>query len=170
MIIFIIVLLAVILIDQISKIIVLKTLDLSDTHYLIKDFLYITKVYNPGAGWGLGSNATWLLCLVSVIAALAMIYFAIKYKSFLEKSYLLRIAAGLIVGGTIGNLIDRFLTVIKQRKGVVDFIGMWIGKYEWPTYNIADAALVVGLILIAIWGIFLYGKEENPTNDEEIHS
>lgn len=169
MIIFIIALFLVVLIDQISKILVLHGIGADETHYLIKDFLYITKVYNKGAGWGIGSGSTWLLCLISLVASALMIYFVIQYKSLIIKNKMLAVAAGLIVGGTIGNLIDRFLTVIKSREGVVDFIGMWIGNYQWPVYNIADAALVVGII-IAFIALMINNDKEKSANEEEIHS
>lgn len=156
-----IVAIAVLIIDQITKLVALKTLDESDTNYIIKDFLYLTKVFNKGAGWGMGSSATWLLALISLIATGAIGYLIFKYIKKSKGNMILAIAAGLVLGGTAGNLIDRWMTVFNAREGVVDFIGMWIGNYSWPVYNIADAALVVGVILFAIWGIFLYDKKSN---------
>ncbi len=157
---------SVILIDQITKIVIMNTFSVDETKYLIKDFLFLTKVYNKGAGWSILSDKTIVLVLVSLIASAVIIYLIIKYFKMLKENILLSISCGLILGGTVGNLIDRFLTVIKQREGVVDFVGMWIGNYQWPVWNIADAALVVGIILIAVWGILFYGKKgDNDEND-----
>lgn len=170
---------AVLLIDQISKIIVMVRLDETDYNELIKDFLYFTKVYNKGAGWGMGSGATWLLAIISIAATAAISYGIYKYIKTFKDNKVLAIAAGLCLGGTAGNLIDRVLTVVKARDGVVDFIGMYIGSYEWPVYNIADAALVVGIILFAVWGFFLYDRKAPVNNlnsdkeaedDKEVHS
>lgn len=152
---------AVVLIDQITKLLTLLFVDSSDEIYLIKGFIYITKEFNTGAGWSILSDNTALLMLISLVASIAIIYIIYKYIKSFKENKLLSISLGLILGGAVGNLIDRFLTVINQRDGVVDMVGTWIASYHWPTWNIADGMLVVGVILLAVWAIFFAGKEKN---------
>lgn len=154
----------VVLLDQITKLIVLINVSEGDSIYLVNKFLYITKTFNTGAGWSIMDDNTIILLAISCAATAILSYIIVKYiKSFINQK-LLTISLGFILGGCFGNLIDRFLTVIHQRDGVVDFVGMWIGKYQWPIWNIADAFLVVGIIILAIWMLFFTDKKEK-TND-----
>lgn len=136
--------------DQITKVII-------DTNYLegqvvsvvIKDFFSITKVHNTGAAWGIFDNATLLLAIFSLILA-AFIFFA-----FLQvKPALLKLAAGLIFVGAIGNVVDRF------RLGyVVDFLSFRLfGFYDFPVFNVADICVVSGTIGIMIFLLFYSSK------------
>ena len=153
--------LSIILLDQITKIVVEVTLTERDYITVIKNFFYFTKSYNTGAGWSLLEEYPLILAFVSLIASAVMIYLIYKNINFFKKNKLPSIAIALALGGCIGNMIDRFLTVFKARDGVIDFLGMYIGSYTWPTYNIADVALVVGIIIFAIWALFFMDKVEN---------
>jgi hypothetical protein len=64
------------------------------------------------------------------------------------------ICMALAIGGCVGNMVDRFMTVFHLREGVIDFVGMYIFNYGWPIYNVADIALVLGIVLFAIWALF----------------
>lgn len=167
MIISLIIAFVVLILDQASKLYIVKNYELDEINYVIKDFLYITRTENPGAGWSMLSDATWLLCIISLLATAALVYIIVVYvKKF--KNILLAVSLGMILGGTAGNLIDRFLTTIKVRDGVVDMVGMWIGSYQWPIWNVADGFLVVGVILLGIWGV-IYLDRRRP-DDKEVHS
>ncbi len=100
---------------------------------------------NTGAAFGLFPDQTLLLVIVSGIGiAFILVYAFIMYRRypFLD-SWLSRVALGLILGGTIGNLIERIRYLLGQLGGVTDFIHIgW-----WPPFNLADSAVVVGVIL-----------------------
>lgn len=135
------VLFMIILIDQISKFVAfnLQTNNIK----VIKDFFYITKVKNTGAAWGSFSGQMWLFYIVSVIA----IYFLYKiYKESSFRAAYFKYALLLMLGGTIGNLIDRVLL-----NYVRDFLNFYIFTYDYPVFNVADIALVIGVGLVMIY-------------------
>ena len=164
------------LLDQLTKIIVEYTISGHTHAKLINDFLYITKTYNTGAGWSIMDDNTLVLALISLLATIALCYITyIMLKEF-KKNVLPGVAMSLVLGGCVGNMIDRFLTVFNARDGVIDFVEMYIFDYSWPVYNVADIALVAGIIVFAIWAIFFEGKgkkkdtiikEENSDNASE---
>lgn len=134
-------LLIIVLIDQISKFVVfnLKT----DNIEVVKNFFYLTKVKNTGAAWGAFSGQMWLFYVISAIA----IYFLFKIyrESSLRKAYF-NLSILLILGGTIGNLIDRLVFFY-----VRDFLNFYIFTYDYPVFNVADIALVIGVGLVMIY-------------------
>lgn len=165
--------LGVVLLDQISKLIIELTYAQGESTTIIKNFLYITKEYNTGAGWSLFSNNTVLLTLFSLICSVGFSYLIYRMcKTFKDKKVFC-IALAFILGGTVGNLIDRFLTSINQRKGVVDFIDVMLGSYDYPVFNLADSFLVVGVIMAIIDIIFFMDKrkkKESEPVEEDIQS
>jgi signal peptidase II len=103
---------------------------------------------NTGAAFGLFPNQTFILAMVSAVGiAFILVYTFVIYRRypFLD-SWLSRVALGLLLGGTIGNLIDRSLYLLGWVDGVTDFI--YIGW--WPPFNLADSSVVVGVILFII--------------------
>ena len=106
-------------------------------------FFRITHVHNTGAAFGLFPEQSLLLTIFAMIAATVVLFFVLyghRYFPWLESTYMM-LTFGLVLGGTVGNLIDRF------RFGyVTDFIDF---SY-WPTFNIADSAVTVGVILFAL--------------------
>ncbi len=137
----------VIILDQISKWLVVKYLPLYDRVSLLP-FLDVTHVRNPGAAFGIFSelpeNARLIFfAAVLVTAVVVILYFLDKTG---PKDMLLRFSLGLILGGAIGNSIDRF-----RLRYVTDFIDFhWFGNpaLHWPPFNIADSAITIGVILI----------------------
>jgi len=165
----IIIVLVTIIIDFISKIVVMNTMILGQEVTIIPNLLKFRFVYNTGAAFSSMDDATWLLCIISLVASIGLGYLVYKYHDY-KKRCLLSTALSLVMGGTIGNFIDRFLTVIHSRNGVVDFIELYIGKVNIignSTFNIADAFLVVGVILIVIDLIFFDMKKPNVIRKEE---
>ena len=137
----------------------------------IPNVLDLTLTYNTGAAWSLFDNNTLPLAILSLIASIIIIVFVLKNDWKTKKLYSL--STCMLLAGTYGNMIDRFMTVFGLRKGVVDMIDFiplnWInGKINgqsFPTFNVADAFLVVGVIILAIDILFLeerrnkkYGK------------
>jgi signal peptidase II len=142
--------LLVIIIDQLSKFWIIGRLLPGETLWDI-GFLRIIHVLNSGAAFGIFKNATTILIIVDFIGIAVILYLVFVMRRqwpFLDKM-LVRISIGLILGGTIGNLIDRI------RVGqVTDFIDFKI----WPVWNVADSSVTVGVILLAYCLLFLADK------------
>jgi signal peptidase II len=123
--------LTIIILDQLTK-------------QLVKNFTNLRIVMNPGSLWGLFPNTTNLLAWLSVIIVGVFLY---NYEKIQKSDLKVKIGSSLIVGGAVGNLIDRVLY-----KSVIDFIRIgW-----WPSFNIADSAITIGVILLICYTL----KEE----------
>ncbi len=134
---------SVVILDQITKYLALEYLQLNTPVPLIKNFLNLTLVYNRGAAFGLLQNQLLLFILVTCFTVGLIIY---NLKSN-NNSLLLKIALSLILGGAVGNLIDRV------RFGfVVDFLDLRV----WPVFNLADS--VITLAAVALTWELLFNK------------
>ncbi len=142
----------IILIDQMSKIIISSFLSLSESIKVIKNFFYITYVHNYGGAWSLFNNKVTLL----VIATLIIIFILIKYMTKFKINKRNIIGFGLLFGGILGNLIDRVCFGY-----VKDFLDFKIFGYNYPVFNIADIAIVLGVILLAI--AIIKGEDKNES-------
>ena len=132
--------LIVLLLDQLSKWGVSRIIALGDSVPLIPSVVYLTHIRNTGAGFGLFQGRQWLLIWISVIVLGVIFYLWDKIP---EKKYV-QIGVGFILGGTLGNLIDRLFY-----GAIVDFIDFRF----WPAFNVADSALTIGAILLGIYFI-----------------
>ncbi|TKJ17755.1 signal peptidase II [Candidatus Woesearchaeota archaeon B3_Woes] len=110
------------------------------TKYLVK-VLNISYITNSGSLFGLFKGASSILAWLSIVI---IGLFLFNYDKIQKGDWKLKLGSGLVVGGAIGNLIDRILY-----QGVIDFINLRI----WPSFNIADSALSVGIILLIIYFI-----------------
>ncbi|MEH6940527.1 signal peptidase II [Bacillus sp. JJ722] len=138
--------LVIIALDQITKILIVKNMDLGESITIIENFLYITSHRNPGAAWGILPGRMWFFYIITVIVVIALVYYIQKMA---KTHILLGISLGLMLGGAIGNFIDRVI-----RKEVVDFVDTYIFGYNFPIFNVADAALTVGVALLMIFMFF----------------
>ena len=133
--------LLVLIADQLSKIWIRSSLDLGESLFDIGLFR-LTHIQNTGAAFGLFQDQSFALTIIAIISIVALLVFFLlfsRHSTILSKG-LSKPALGLILGGTIGNLVDRL------RLGcVTDFIDFGI----WPAFNIADSAITVGVILFA---------------------
>lgn len=142
--------LVVIAIDQFTKWLIVKNMELGESIPIIDNVLYITSHRNRGAAWGILQNQMWFFYIITVIFVIGVIYYIQKYG---KQDRLLGLSLALILGGAIGNFIDRV-----WRKEVVDFIHTYIFSYNFPVFNIADSALCIGVALILIQTL-LEGKK-----------
>jgi len=140
----------VIAIDQISKWLIVKNMELGTSIPIIDNVLYITSHRNRGAAWGILENKMWFFYIITVVFVVFIVFYMKKYA---KTDKLLGISLGLILGGAIGNFIDRVF-----RQEVVDFIHVYIFSYNYPVFNIADSALCIGVVLIIIQTV-LEGKK-----------
>jgi|SRR5690625_3025113 len=132
----------VIAIDQLTKWVVIKQMELYEQIPVIADFFYITSHRNKGAAWGILQDQMLFFYIITVIVTVGVVYYMEKYT---KGNILLSISLSLILGGAIGNFIDRLF-----RKEVVDFLDFIIFGYDFPIFNVADSALVIGVILVFI--------------------
>lgn len=127
--------LLVMLVDRIAKIFVEKFLD-GKIVDVIKNFFYLTCVNNEGAAFSILENKILLLSLLGILALVFLIYFVTKYNKN-------NIGYFFLIGGIIGNLIDRIFLGY-----VIDFIGFNIFSYSFPIFNIADIFIVLGALFV----------------------
>ena len=138
----------VILFDQVTKLIVIRNLPLGDSKPIIKDVFEFHHIHNTGSAWGMFSGKTWALAIVSVILSAALCY--VIYNLLHSPYYrFMRFLFACILGGAIGNMIDRF------RLGyVTDFL--YFKLINFPVFNVADIFVTVPIILLVLLFIFKY--------------
>ena len=130
----------VFVLDRWSKAIVLSSFVPGESRIVVPRLLWWTYVQNTHGAFGLFGNSPLLLI---ILAILVLAIFAYAFRDAVQRSTLVRIAFGLIVGGAIGNIVDRF-----QHQWVVDFIDF---KTIWPNvFNVADSAITVGVALLVL--------------------
>lgn len=132
----------VIVLDQITKWLIVSKMEFGQSITIIDHVLYITSHRNRGAAWGILQGQMWLFYAITLIVIAAIVYYIQKAA---KGKKLLGFSLALMLGGAIGNFIDRVF-----RKEVVDFIHTFIFSYDFPVFNVADSALVVGVILLMI--------------------
>ena len=151
---FYIIALLVVILDQAGKHLVLKRLAFGLSIPVFKNVLYITPVENQGGAFGLFQSWAGLLTLLTVAFVIAIVVL-VRRRAILPA--LVGIGLGLQLGGALGNLVDRV------RFGyVVDFINFRV----WPVFNIADAAITAGLLLLAYYLFFCEGRRSDPQQTE----
>ena len=134
--------------DQITKNIIIERVPVNSSIEIIRGFLYITHVKNSGAAFGMFQNYTKILTIISVVAIILIIILKVILK--LNFAFY-NVSLGFILGGAVGNLIDRYFL-----GEVTDFINLTF----IPVFNIADSSLVIGFCLIIILIIREYFKKE----------
>ena len=149
----------ILILDQITKYIIEKKVRLYDVITVIPGFFNITHVRNKGAAFSLFATASPVfrsLFFISVsIIAIAVIAYLIKKTADLLQVF----AFSFIAAGAAGNLIDRI------RYGeVVDFIQWYVKSYYWPSFNVADSAITVGVTLLAYDMLFGAGAKSQATS------
>jgi signal peptidase II len=155
---------AIIVLDQLTKYAVVQRFRLHESVRVIPGFFDLTYVRNPGAAFGFlaGVPGVWrtIFFITVSIVALAVILALVRQT----RDRLSLIAFALIGGGAVGNLIDRV------RFGeVVDFIDWFYRTYHWPTFNIADSAISIGVGLLAIDMLFPHKKAQETEDHDPVN-
>ncbi len=128
--------------DQITKFLVLSGFELHESVTIIPGLFDLRYIRNTGAAWGIFAGGHLWLALLSVVMLGVIVVFR---RSFLTNSLLDRICLGLIIGGIVGNLVDRV-----RLQYVVDFLDFYWRTHHFPAFNIADSAICVGVGLYII--------------------
>lgn len=140
----------IIVFDQISKYYIQTNMDLNNSIPVIERLFSITYIQNTGAAFSLLQGKTIILILIQVFVILSIVVYVFIKKNSLH--WTLKTSLALIVGGGIGNLIDRL------RFGyVVDFLHF----HFWPIFNVADISVCIGCVLLIIYVFLIEGKEKN---------
>lgn len=129
-------------IDQISKLLVVNLLTKTDSITIIKNFFYLTYINNDGAAFSILVGKRIFLILIAVLVIVMLIRY-IKKNNIQNKLELVSLA--LIIGGSLGNLMDRVV-----RGYVIDFLDFKIFNYNFPIFNLADTFIVIGVILLLL--------------------
>ncbi|MCG2677991.1 signal peptidase II [bacterium] len=132
----------VLILDQISKFIICRIILPGGSFPVIENVFYLTHVQNKGAAFGLFPNQTLFFIIVTLFTILLILFFHQRIsKEGSSPSW----ALGLILGGALGNLIDRI-----RLKAVIDFLDFSLKGYHWPSFNIADSAITIGAVILFI--------------------
>lgn len=128
---------------------------------IIGDLVRIAKSYNSGGIFGLlGDTAPMLALASTVVIALIVVY---QWREGMRSHWLLTVALGLLLGGALGNFADR------ARIGrVVDWVDMGIGDLRWYTFNVADAAISIAIVLLVVMALFGDRLERLPFRKREM--
>ncbi|MGG0667102.1 signal peptidase II [Sporosarcina koreensis] len=133
-----------ILLDQLTKWLVVQNMNLGQRIPLVEPYFALLSHRNKGAAWGMLEGQMWLFYIVTILVVGGIIYFFHKEA---KSSKLLSVSLMFLLGGALGNFIDRLF-----RKEVVDFVDILIPviNYDFPIFNVADAALTVGVVLMIL--------------------
>lgn len=162
----------VILIDQISKWLVRNYMAYGESISVIgQHFFQITSHRNRGAAFGILENQRWFFIIVTVVVVIGIIIFIRKMKGSGKR--LLPAALGLVLGGAIGNFIDRVLfgevTDFFHFRFVFSLFGRQV-DYEYAIFNVADCAIVIGVLLILLDTLIAWRQESKQSREKEIQN
>jgi signal peptidase II len=152
---------AVVVSDVITKLIAEATLARRLPLAVIGDFVQLRLVYNQGAAFGLdvGENSRWVFFGLAVVA---LVVLGSMVRSTRPGDRFRLLALALVCGGAAGNLIDR----VRSAQGVVDFVDIGVGAWRWPTFNVADSAITVGAIALAL-SLWQEGRAHQRTKEAQ---
>mgnify|MGYP001042571715 FL=1 len=149
--------LAVLILDQLTKQAVRSHLIYGESRPIIDGFFNLVYVRNDGAAWNILSGHGIILILISVsVLVLLFIY----RRSFLQEQLSHRILLGLLIGGIVGNLVDRI------RFGwVTDFLDFQFGSYHYPSFNVADSAICIAIGLYVLTNLLQKPDDDTKAGD-----
>jgi signal peptidase II len=146
----------IVCLDQVSKIIVLKNLRIYESVPVINGFFNWVHVRNRGMAFGFLNRPNmdfgfWILVSATVLAIVLLLFWFHRMK---DESKWMTLGISLILGGALGNLIDRV-----RLHEVIDFLDFYVGPYHWPAFNVADAAITVGAFMVGL-SLFVAGPSK----------
>lgn len=148
--------------DVLTKVLAVAQLEPARPVRLLGGAVYLTLIRNPGAAFGIATGMTWLLTVVAVVVVVVIARMARKLRSAGWAWGL-----GLVLGGALGNLVDRLLRAPGVLQGhVVDYVSLFAPDGSvWPIFNVADSAIVCGGVLLV--ALALLGREPDGTRSGE---
>src|SRR5215468_4711908 len=152
--------LSVVLLDRITKKIIAHKLGLHESISVIPGFFRITHVENRGAAFGLfaDSPSEWKIAVLVLFSIVALVIVSALLWRNSHSMTTTGVGLALILGGALGNLWDRLVS-----GRVVDFLLFYVGQYQWPAFNVADSAIVIGAGLLVFEILFTKTPEEEKS-------
>ena len=147
----------IVALDQITKLAIKDRFFLGESIELWNDFLRFTYIENPGMAFGIRIGGKYFFTIFATIATLVIGYYLYRIR---HERLASRLALALILGGAVGNLIDRY-----AYGQVIDFIDVGIGATRWPVFNVADSAVTVGMIMLIAFVLF---EREGPPEQSKM--
>jgi signal peptidase II len=139
--------LVLLVLDQLTKWVALDLLDLGAQPIVVTPFLNLVMVWNRGVSFGMldsvGTLAPWLLSALALAVVAGLLFWLRR-----SEHALMAIGLGLVIGGALGNVIDRV-----RYGAVIDFLDFHVAGWHWPAFNLADAGICVGAGLIVVDGL-----------------
>ena len=143
-----------VLADQISKTIVVKTMSLYESIPVIQNFFHFTYITNDGMAFGINFPfGYYIFTSVSILLTFFLFWYLWSVRTH---SIVIRLGISFIIAGAIGNLIDRIFL-----GAVIDFLDFMIGNFHWYVFNLADSYVTVGMVLVLIDSVILEKKRES---------
>ncbi|WP_106768288.1 signal peptidase II [Paenibacillus faecalis] len=152
--------LIVLMLDQGTKYLIATRLELGEQIPVIGNFFVITSSRNRGAAFGILQDQIWFFIVVTIVVVIGLIWYLRKVR--IEGRKLLPTALALVLGGALGNFIDRLFM-----GEVVDFLQFNFGNYTFPIFNIADSCIVIGVGLIILDTILEEKRERQALSSEQ---
>lgn len=153
----------IVAIDQVTKLAIVESMRLHESIPIVQDFFSLTYIRNPGAAFGLlaGSSNAFRMVFFGVTSLFALALLGTILFRLPEKDWVGQLSISGILGGAIGNLIDRL------RYGeVIDFLDVYVNSYHWPAFNVADSAISVGVVFLIIH--FAFEKKDEVLLPQEL--
>jgi signal peptidase II len=147
----------VVVLDQATKLLTKKYMLLGHSEKILGDFVRYTYIQNTGMAFGIHIGNRLVFTIFSLLASLVILGYLFKARG---DRPMVRVSLALILGGAIGNLIDRIFS-----GAVVDFIDVGIGSLRWPVFNVADSAVSIGMILLI--SVILFTKENEHLSEKQ---
>lgn len=148
----------VVIFDQITKLSIRYLFEPGISHNIIGDFVRLTYIENPGMAFGIQVGGQMFFTIFATIASIVIFIYIVRARN---EKFLSRFALSLILGGAIGNLIDRFLF-----GAVTDFIDIGVASTRWPIFNVADSAVSIGMIILVSMVLFEKSQKKEEKNEE----
>lgn len=158
----------VIVIDQLTKFLVNSNMEIGESFSVIPRVLNFYYITNDGAAWGMLDDKRWVFLIMSTIAIAVIIFILVKYK---DLHIMMQVPLALILGGGIGNMIDRLFYTEAFLAGECKFFGEGYKVFDgvvidfieaafidFPVFNVADCAVTIGTAMIFVYIIFIDGK------------
>lgn len=156
---------AVVVFDQATKLVIVHVVMDPSRTIEVTPFFNIVLVWNRGISFGLLSAGSawmpWLLSGVAIVIAGALLVWLTRVETRLTAA-----ALGLVIGGAVGNVIDR---VFYARQAVTDFLDFHVGGYHWPAFNVADSAITVGVGLLLIDSLIAFRRPPKLASGDAKH-
>jgi signal peptidase II len=143
--------------DQATKLWVVRNFAMYESWPILPGFFNLTYLTNTGAAFGFlaGQPALWRHVFFVSVVLVALCVITVMYWRLRRESYFYELSLGLIAGGALGNLLDRV-----RLGAVVDFLDVYVGTYHWPSFNVADSSITVGVTIFIVYSFFFEEKEE----------